>query len=972
MCTPQESQPAELAQCAVFDLGKPAGDALSALLNVPAGTSRPGSTARKCYTVVDRAIRFNLRKLHDIAGECFAFADEAAASSSRCLATVAPPGTVNTTGFPDIDADLVKRLSRFRNRLFYFCADVNPTNLGFDEILTDPTVAPLTFEDVFSKIYDGLLSAVTGLNDAVYPRVAFCGDGVVDTGEQCDDGNRESCDGCDRDCSTPRCGNGAACSAESCDDGNAVSGDGCDAVCIAEVCGNGIVQDGEECDDGAANSNSLPNACRKDCDLPSCGDGIVDSGETCDPPEVDGCEPGCRSANCGDGTVDPGEECDDGSANSDTLPDACRTSCNLPTCGDGIVDTGEQCDPPDGGATCKSDCRFATCGNGQLDPGEGCDDGTANSDVAPNACRTNCQPARCGDGVTDTGETCDSGGATRACDPDCTAVQCGDGLANAAAGETCDDGDLTSGDGCDENCTVTACGNGIVTPPELCDDGDTSGGDGCSATCTCGPGSGEVGPCGPQDPKCPNKSELVLWAGTTGVSCTDDNDCAVGTCRVDIGRCVTVSELDTGWTGIAHDADIIDQAVTVADLWCTGPAPTCGECTIEGVNPEARNCRCANDNRKICDQPFAADANDCEGDVCNCYFGVPLPLSSGNTPACVVNRFRQDISGTVNVDTGAGETSVRLASVVYLGITTIEPCPSCGGTCTAPVATAGLPCAIDLDCDVELGDGSGVCGNYDPVPDDGIRQGTCRNGINNGQSCDAGARHESFPAPGGASHSLDCFPDTGKNVSGTGLRIDLDQGTSTKTLSVGGVPCGLLPYVQETCACGECSGNTSLACSSDADCAAASAGTCRTVGQEGRPDQCSGNGVCNDIGGGEGLCDQGPVDSYCDGILRIDGTGFLACLAQADCDAFPGGLAGNCSLTKGRECFLDTIVAVGQADPIAPVGAAAFCIAKTSNTGINKVAGLPGPGRVVNQGTVMHFCASNPAVIYVPGVGGCP
>jgi len=477
---------------------------------------------------------------------------------------------------------------------------------------------------------------------------------------------------------------------------------------------------------------------------------------------------------------------------------------------------------------------------------------------------------------------------------------------------------------------------------------------------------------GPQDPQCPNKSRLVLWAGTTGVSCANNGDCTVGTCDVGLGRCVTVSELDTGWTGLAHDADIVDQAVTVADLLCPGPAPTCGECTIEGINPEARNCRCANDNRQVCDQPFVADANDCGGDVCNCYFGVPLPLSSANTPACVVNRFRQDVTGTVNVDTGEGETQVRLASVVFLGISTIEPCPSCGGTCTAPAGSVGTPCGVDLDCDTEFGDGSGVCGNFDPVPDDGVRQGTCRSGPNHGQSCDAGARHESFPAPGGGRQSLDCFPSNGLNVSGTGLKIDLDQGTSIKTLSVG-VTCGFPPFFVDECHCGQCSGDTTIPCNDDTPCTQAGAGTCVRAGNnDPLANQCAGNGICNDVGGGEAVCDQGPSDLSCDGIVTANGSGFLKCVAQPDCDAFPGGLAGNCTIPKDRECFLDTIVATGAPDPQNPVGAAAFCIAKTSNPGINSVAGLPGPGRVVNQGTVTHYCASNPAITYVPGVGGCP
>jgi len=49
------------------------------------------------------------------------------------------------------------------------------------------------------------------------------------------------------------------------------------------------------------------------------------------------CTPGVAS--CGDGVRHPQcEECDDGAANSDTVPDACRTDCRRPRCGDGVVD----------------------------------------------------------------------------------------------------------------------------------------------------------------------------------------------------------------------------------------------------------------------------------------------------------------------------------------------------------------------------------------------------------------------------------------------------------------------------------------------------------------------------------------------------------------------------------------------------------------------------------------------------------
>lgn len=59
-----------------------------------------------------------------------------------------------------------------------------------------------------------------------------CGDGVINGGEQCDDGNNVEGDGCEPDCSwTPVCGDGALQSGEACDDGNAVFGDGCEPDC---------------------------------------------------------------------------------------------------------------------------------------------------------------------------------------------------------------------------------------------------------------------------------------------------------------------------------------------------------------------------------------------------------------------------------------------------------------------------------------------------------------------------------------------------------------------------------------------------------------------------------------------------------------------------------------------------------------------------------------------------------------------
>ena len=69
-----------------------------------------------------------------------------------------------------------------------------------------------------------------------------CGNGVVDPGEICDDGNQYSDDGCSATCSIdnyppvgPACGDGTLDKDEECDDGNLEDGDGCTMTCDFEA-----------------------------------------------------------------------------------------------------------------------------------------------------------------------------------------------------------------------------------------------------------------------------------------------------------------------------------------------------------------------------------------------------------------------------------------------------------------------------------------------------------------------------------------------------------------------------------------------------------------------------------------------------------------------------------------------------------------------------------------------------------------
>lgn len=179
---------------------------------------------------------------------------------------------------------------------------------------------------------------------AVVPPRAVCGNGLLEPGEACEDGNTADDDGCRADCTPAVCGDGVIfMGAELCDDGNTVGGDGCEPDCALPFCGDSAVQPPEEvCDDGNTDNG---DSCLTSCLFPFCGDGFVRRGvEACDDANAltnDACI-GCVAARCGDGFVWRGvEACDDG--NLDPL-DACSNTCTLPVCGDGVVSQGEACD----------------------------------------------------------------------------------------------------------------------------------------------------------------------------------------------------------------------------------------------------------------------------------------------------------------------------------------------------------------------------------------------------------------------------------------------------------------------------------------------------------------------------------------------------------------------------------------------------------------------------------------------------
>jgi fibro-slime domain-containing protein len=222
-----------------------------------------------------------------------------------------------------------------------------------------------------------------------------CGNGMLDKGEECDDGNIAGGDGCSPQCiiesdfvcpvpgqpcvSTVRCGDGRISGTEQCDDGNAVSSDGCTstcqlepgwtcpvlaAACVAAACGDGIIAGAEQCDDGNTASG---DGCSPTCQL--------EPGYACGPDQwhPTAAATQCYPTVCGDGHKEGTEQCDDGNA----LPfDGCSPTCtNEPKCGYPNNDTTQpyQC--------------FSVCGDGIKMPDEACDDGNnQNGDGCSSTC----------------------------------------------------------------------------------------------------------------------------------------------------------------------------------------------------------------------------------------------------------------------------------------------------------------------------------------------------------------------------------------------------------------------------------------------------------------------------------------------------------------------------------------------------------------------------------------------------------
>jgi len=231
---------------------------------------------------------------------------------------------------------------------------------------------------------------------------SVCGNGILEAGEACDDRDLDNGDGCNSQCRiedtfrcrtnagcaskncvnhickekvvTIACGNGILEAGEACDDGDLDNGDGCNSQCR--------IEDGFRCrnNSGCASQNCVNHICKKPY-VAQCGNGILDSGEACDDGNRnnnDKCNNQCRIT-IGNGTCSSNANCETGAiCNNGT----CKAA-NV--CGNGILDSGEACDDANSinGDGCNTLCKIESTEDNKTNNKYTCNE---NSDCASNLC----------------------------------------------------------------------------------------------------------------------------------------------------------------------------------------------------------------------------------------------------------------------------------------------------------------------------------------------------------------------------------------------------------------------------------------------------------------------------------------------------------------------------------------------------------------------------------------------------------
>ncbi len=317
-----------------------------------------------------------------------------------------------------------------------------------------------------------------------------------------------------------------------------------------------------------------------------------------------------------------------------------------------------------------------------------------------------------------------------ACVNSCAAAACADGTINA--GEQCDDGNTSNGDGCNNacqceytwvdsggcgtppcnavqkpqsgtslsaQCAATSqcisclCGNGAPDAGEECDDSNSANGDGCSAACVCEYTAWVNSACSPAG-GCPagqmQQTRTSLSASCTNVSqCVADASC--GSCTAVGGACGAPADCCTGSTcvsSVCTSCGAINSACSAESDCCSGsccdatdPLNVWGDrCPVIGLCTGVHYCGdgiCTDDTYQ---HERYGQVNACCYDCADC----PGGMACSNTTFVCVNQCNDSVQnhGETGVDCGGGGCGACSTETCSDGIQNQDEIGiDCGGVC---------------------------------------------------------------------------------------------------------------------------------------------------------------------------------------------------------------------------------------------------------------------------------------------------
>lgn len=454
------------------------------------------------------------------------------------------------------------------------------------------------------------------------------------------------------------CGNGVINEGEQCDDGNGIDGDCCSAACRFEIPGSSC-NDGNPCSTSdSCTSHGLCLGQQMDCSAFSsdCSLGICQGGACTAVPFNEG-------AGCDDGNgCTIGDTCSGGSCAGTTNDCSSKNGpCTVGSCqADGscvalAVNEGTTCDDADG-CTQNDVCTFGVCAGTPLDcsaydgqcsiavcdPGSGCssqplDNGTA-----------------CDDGDSCTSDDACSAGVCIGVPVDCSHLDVGCSLGICQADGGCAVSPVDNGEACDDRnpctrddvCTDATCAGVPLDCTDLdsaCTVGACQSDGSCAALAVNDDESCVDGDACTHDDRCSGG----LCRGRAVDCSARDGDCVVGTCQPDGSCAAIVSPLGAA----CDDGDACTDNDTCGESGCAGTAIDCdaavGQCNT-AVCDSVRGCIA---------EPIPDGATCSDGDACtvrdacdggSCVGGPPANCDDGDS--CTVDACDPQSGCTSTMD----------------------------------------------------------------------------------------------------------------------------------------------------------------------------------------------------------------------------------------------------------------------------------------------------------------------------------